>query len=73
MGGAGQPTRRLRSRHRSRGRRRQEPGLYDQSIANMLQRFGINVPAAALSSKNVAAVMITADIPAFVKNGTGST
>lgn len=41
-----------------------------QSIANMLQRFGINVPAAALSSKNVAAVMVTADIPAFVKNGT---
>ncbi len=41
-----------------------------QSIANMLQRFGVNVPAAALSSKNVAAVMITADIPAFVKNGT---
>jgi flagellar P-ring protein precursor FlgI len=36
----------------------------------MLQRFGVNVPAAALSSKNVAAVMITADIPAFVKNGT---
>lgn len=41
-----------------------------QSIANMLQRFGVNVPAAALSSKNVAAVMVTADIPAFVKNGT---
>jgi len=41
-----------------------------QSVANMLQRFGVNVPAAALSSKNVAAVMITADIPAFVKNGT---
>lgn len=41
-----------------------------QSIANMLQRFGVNVPASALSSKNVAAVMITADIPAFVKNGT---
>lgn len=41
-----------------------------QSVANMLQRFGINIPAAALSSKNVAAVMITADIPAFVKNGT---
>lgn len=40
-----------------------------QSIANMLQRFGVNVPAAALSSKNVAAVMITAEIPAFVKNG----
>ncbi|MGC3960890.1 MAG: flagellar basal body P-ring protein FlgI [Verrucomicrobiota bacterium] len=41
-----------------------------QSIANMLQRFGITVPAASLSSKNVAAVMVTADIPAFVKNGT---
>jgi flagellar P-ring protein precursor FlgI len=41
-----------------------------QSMANMLQRFGITVPAASLSSKNVAAVLITADIPAFVKNGT---
>jgi flagellar P-ring protein precursor FlgI len=41
-----------------------------QSIANMLQRYGINVPAATLQSKNVAAVMVTADIPAFVKNGT---
>lgn len=41
-----------------------------QSIANMLQRFGINVPAALMQSKNVAAVMVTADIPAFVKNGT---
>jgi flagellar P-ring protein FlgI len=41
-----------------------------QSIANMLQRFGVNVPALALSSKNAAAVMVTADIPAFVKNGT---
>ena len=41
-----------------------------QSIANMLQRFGITVPPATLSSKNVAAVMVTTDIPAFVKNGT---
>lgn len=40
-----------------------------QSIANMLQRFGVNVPAATLSSKNVAAVMVTADIPAFAKKG----
>ncbi|HTH47734.1 MAG TPA: flagellar basal body P-ring protein FlgI [Candidatus Limnocylindria bacterium] len=40
-----------------------------QSIANMLQRFGVNVPPATLSSKNVAVVMVTADIPAFVKNG----
>jgi flagellar P-ring protein FlgI len=40
-----------------------------QSMANMLQRFGITVPAATLSSKNVAAVMVTADISAFVRNG----
>ncbi|MBC2595034.1 flagellar basal body P-ring protein FlgI [Ruficoccus amylovorans] len=40
-----------------------------QSIANMLQRFGVSVPADKLRSKNVAAVMITVDIPAFVKPG----
>ncbi len=47
-----------------------DPVYTVQSVANMLQRFGINVPATTLSSKNIAAVMITADIPAFVKNGT---
>jgi len=40
-----------------------------QSIANMLQRFGITVPAATLQAKNVAAVMVTAEIPAFLKPG----
>jgi flagellar P-ring protein FlgI len=40
-----------------------------QSIANTLQRFGITVPPATLQSKNVAAVMVTADVRAFVKNG----
>lgn len=40
-----------------------------QSIANMLQRFGITVPTATLQSKNVAAVTVTADIPAFLKPG----
>lgn len=40
-----------------------------QSIANMLQRFGVTVPAATLQSKNVAAVMVIANIPAFAKNG----
>src|SRR6185436_10684869 len=40
-----------------------------QSIANMLQRFGVTVPPATLQSKNVAAVMVTADIPAFTKPG----
>jgi flagellar P-ring protein FlgI len=40
-----------------------------QSIANSLQRFGIAVPAQQVKSKNVAAVMVTADIPAFYKPG----
>jgi flagellar P-ring protein precursor FlgI len=40
-----------------------------QSIANALQRFGLNVPADTVKSKNVAAVMITADIPPFLKPG----
>ncbi|MSU62210.1 MAG: flagellar basal body P-ring protein FlgI [Pedosphaera sp.] len=40
-----------------------------QTIANMLQRHGITVPASQLSSKNVAAVIVTADISAFKKKG----
>ena len=40
-----------------------------QSVANMLARYGINIPAATISAKNVAVVMITADIPAFIKPG----
>jgi flagellar P-ring protein precursor FlgI len=45
------------------------PAYTLQSIANLLQRFGVTVPATTLSSKNVAAVMITADIRAFAKSG----
>ncbi len=41
-----------------------------QSIANSLQRFGVNVPPNTIKSDNVAAVMVTADIPAFAKPGT---
>jgi len=41
-----------------------------QSVANALQRFGVNVPANTIKSDNVAAVMVTADIPAFAKPGT---
>ena len=41
-----------------------------QTIANILQRFGLTVPASTLSAKNVAIVMVTADIPAFKKPGT---
>jgi len=36
----------------------------------MLQRYGMTVAPTTLSAKNVAVVMVTADIPAFVKPGT---
>ncbi|WP_456408870.1 flagellar basal body P-ring protein FlgI [Caldithrix abyssi] len=36
-----------------------------QSISNMLERFGITVPREALRTRNVAAVMVTAQIPPF--------
>jgi flagellar P-ring protein precursor FlgI len=41
-----------------------------QSIANMMERFGVTIPANDIKAKNVAAVMITADIPAYVEAGT---
>jgi flagellar P-ring protein precursor FlgI len=46
-----------------------DPVYTKQTVANLLQRYGITVPATTLSSKNVAVVMVTADIPAFVKPG----
>jgi flagellar P-ring protein precursor FlgI len=46
-----------------------DPVYTKQTFANLLQRSGINVPATAISAKNVAVVMVTADIPAFMKSG----
>ncbi len=46
-----------------------DPQYAKQTLANLLQRFGVTVPASALSSKNLAVVMVTADIPAFFKPG----
>lgn len=40
-----------------------------QSVANMLRRFGVNVPAQLVRTRNVAAVMVTATLPAFAKPG----
>ena len=40
-----------------------------QTVANLLMRYGINISAATISAKNVAVVMVTADIPPFLKNG----
>ncbi len=40
-----------------------------QSTASLLQKFGVTVPEGSLKLKNVAAVMVTADLPAFAKSG----
>ncbi|MDI6869789.1 MAG: flagellar basal body P-ring protein FlgI [Bacillota bacterium] len=40
-----------------------------QMVANALARYGVSVPAAQLRVKNVAAVMVTADLPAFARTG----
>jgi flagellar P-ring protein precursor FlgI len=40
-----------------------------QTIANMLRKFGITVALSSVQVKNVAAVMVTADLPAFAKAG----
>lgn len=41
-----------------------------RSVANVLQRYGLTVGATDLKAKNTAAVMVTADIGAFLKSGT---
>jgi flagellar P-ring protein precursor FlgI len=40
-----------------------------QSIVNMLKSMGVVVSASQLQTKNVAAVMVTAQLPPFVKSG----
>jgi len=41
-----------------------------QSLTNMLARMGVQVPAAAIRVNNIAAVMVTANLPAFAQPGT---
>lgn len=40
-----------------------------QSLTAMLERLGVNTRDAQLNTKNVAAVMVTADLPAFAGSG----
>lgn len=40
-----------------------------QSLASMLERLGVNTRDANINTKNVAAVMVTADLPAFARQG----
>lgn len=55
------------------GDRRQSSAFTAQSLQNLLQRHGINLPPSGRSSldtKNMAAVMVTARLPAFARAGT---
>src|SRR5574344_105333 len=40
-----------------------------QSLQNLLRNSYIKIPAGSINSKNIAAVMVTADLPAFSRQG----
>ena len=44
-------------------------GLTTQSLQSMISQFGLVTDAANLTAKNAAAVMVTADLPPFMKPG----
>jgi flagellar P-ring protein precursor FlgI len=48
---------------------RQQTYFTVQTLANMLQRLGVQIPAGTAIIKNVAAVMVTAQLPAFAEPG----
>jgi len=48
---------------------RQTTVFTNQAIVNMLKRFGIADPANQIQVRNVAAVMVTANLPPFAKKG----
>lgn len=48
---------------------RQQTYFTVQTLANTLQRLGVQIPANLAVVKNVAAVMVTAQLPAFAESG----
>ena len=49
---------------------RQQTIFSTQSLANLLQKMGVNVSPTSLRVNNVAAIMATANLPAFAQPGT---
>ena len=49
---------------------RQQTVFTTQTLANILQRMGAQIPAATVRVNNVAAVFVTASLPAFARPGT---
>lgn len=47
-----------------------DPSYTVQAMSNLLKNAGVNLPAMAMTSKNVAAVWVTADIQPFAREGT---
>lgn len=41
-----------------------------QTLANMLQRLGVQIPAGSVQVRNIAAVMVTSSLPPFARPGT---
>jgi flagellar P-ring protein FlgI len=48
----------------------QQTQFTTQTLANVLQRLGVQVPASTIQVRDVAAVMVTASLPAFARPGT---
>ena len=48
---------------------RQQTYFTVQTLANMLQRMGVQIPTSTAIVKNVAAVMVTAELPPFAEPG----
>lgn len=44
--------------------------MASQSVTNMLERFGLTISPEQLRLRNVAAVMVTTEIPPFIQSGT---
>ncbi|MGE3276371.1 MAG: flagellar basal body P-ring protein FlgI [Vicinamibacterales bacterium] len=40
-----------------------------QSLANVLERFGVNVPASEMKVENIAAVLVTAELSPYARSG----
>ncbi len=44
-------------------------GMTVNSVVNLLKRFNVDVPVEVLKTKNVAAVLVTAEVPPFLRPG----
>ena len=44
-----------------------------QTLANMLEKLGVTVPGESIKVENIAAVLVTAELPPFARPAPGST